>query len=317
MSPIRLALISGGKSTEREVSLASGKEILAHLDPKRYRVSLYDPRDDLARLLNDAPQLDVAFPALHGLYGEDGSVQGFLTLLGLPYVGSGILSSALAIDKRITKDLYRSANLPVARDLVLNRAAIQGSDRKYDILQILGDLKLPLVVKPINQGSSVGLSIVKTKEELTLALDLAFKYGADVMLESYLEGREYTVAVIGNSHPIALPPIEIIPAEGHGFFDYSAKYDPGECQEICPCDLPAKETEEVSSLALKAHRLLGCRGLSRTDFILVDEVFYLLETNTLPGLTSQSLVPKAAKAYGLSFAALLDRLIELALEPNF
>jgi D-alanine-D-alanine ligase len=307
-----LALIRGGKSAEREVSLASGREVLLHLDPKRYDVRVYDPLTDLAKLVSDAPGIDVAFPVLHGLYGEDGSLQGFLTLLGIPFVGSGILASARAMDKNVAKRIFRAADLPVAKDVVFRRG-----DDEDCVERSLSVLDLPVVVKPSNQGSSFGLSVAKTRGELESALAKARAYSGDLMVEEYLKGREFTVAVIGNNDPEALPPIEIIPGEGHGFFDYGAKYEPGECRELCPADLPPEETELVKDLALKAHEAMGCRGLSRTDFILSDGVFRLLELNTLPGMTSGSLIPKAAKARGLSFPALLDRLIELALEKDW
>jgi D-alanine-D-alanine ligase len=310
MAKITLALLCGGKSSEREVSLASGREVLANLDPSRYETRVYDPAFDIAKLVKDAPEIDVVFPALHGLYGEDGSVQGFLTLLGLPFVGSGILSSALAMDKGATKDIYRSLGLPVAPDTIL----FADKDIDQEIARIIDYPGLPLVIKPIDQGSSVGLSMAKASSDLKASLREAFKSSKAVLAEKYLDGREFTVAVLGNNAPYALPPVEIIPGEGHGFFDYSAKYEPGESQEICPADLSCAETNKIKSLGLKAHLALRCRGLSRTDFIYSSGVFYLLETNTLPGLTSQSLIPKAAREYGLSFPALLDLLVDLALE---
>jgi D-alanine-D-alanine ligase len=341
--PIKLALIMGGKSSEREISLASGREVLAHLDSQRYQVSVYDPATDLARLVADAPNLDLAMPVLHGLGGEDGTIQGFLSLLGLPYVGSGVLASAQAIDKNITKNIYRFNKLPVAPDILLECSqglweSLGGRDLKNrldsqevlevlaniskeeegplaaSLLQVEKDLGFPVVVKPLDQGSSVGLSLVKNKSELKISLLKAWACSPRALVEKFLEGREFTSAVLGNRKLTSLPPVEIIPGPGHAFFDYSAKYDPGESQEICPADLTASEIAQISDLALKAHLALGCRGISRTDFILKNGVFYLLETNTLPGLTQGSLVPKAAQAYGLTFTAFLDRLIALALE---
>jgi D-alanine-D-alanine ligase len=301
----------GGRSEERDVSLASGKEVLSHLDLSRYEVTVYDPARDLGKLVQDGPALDVAFPVLHGLYGEDGSIQGLLRLLGVPCVGSGILASALAMDKSRAKDAFRVAGIPVAKDLVLDKALgpVQGSRKAIEALG------LPAVVKPLEQGSSVGLSIPNMEEELQVALEDAWTFAPKAMVEEYVAGREFTVAVVGNSEPEAYPPIEIIPAPGHLFFDYSAKYDPGEAQEICPADLSDDESKAVSALAILAHDTLGCRGYSRTDFILRDGAFICLETNTIPGLTSGSLLPKAAKAAGLGFSELLDRLISLALEP--
>jgi D-alanine-D-alanine ligase len=312
MPKITLALLFGGTSSEREVSLASGREVLANLNPERYEIRVYDPASDLLKLVSDAKSIDVAFPALHGLYGEDGSVQGFLTLLGIPFVGSGILSSAMAMDKRVTKDIYKATGLPVAPDAIVSKDV----DIDLEIDRILEYPGLPMVIKPVNQGSSVGLSLVKLAGELKKSLLEAFRSSSSVMAEKYLEGREFTVAVLGNKELQALPPVEIIPGEGHGFFDYSAKYDPGESLEICPAALTPEENIEIKSLALKAHEALSCRGLSRTDFIRYNGVFYLLETNTLPGLTPQSLIPKAAKVHGLSFSALLDLLVDLAMEKE-
>jgi D-alanine-D-alanine ligase len=312
MAKITLALLCGGRSSEREVSLASGREVLANLDPSRYETRVYDPAFDLDKLIKDAPEIEVVFPALHGLYGEDGSVQGFLTLLGLPFVGSGILSSAMAMDKALTKDIYRASGLPTAPDAILSK----DKDIEREIARIIDYPGLPLVIKPVDQGSSVGLSLACEPGDLKGSLSKAFLSSERVMAEKLLKGREFTVAVLGNKEPEALPPVEIVPGEGHGFFDYSAKYEPGESEEICPADLSPKETLEIKDLGLRAHLALRCRGLSRTDFILSEGVFYLLETNTLPGLTSQSLIPKAARVYGLSFPALLDRLVDLALEKS-
>ncbi|MDR1041547.1 MAG: D-alanine--D-alanine ligase [Deltaproteobacteria bacterium] len=312
MQKLRLALLSGGSSSEREVSLASGREVLANLDPDRYEVSVYDPAVDLERLVRDAPGLNVAFPALHGLYGEDGAVQGLLTLLGLPFVGSGVKASALCMDKRISKEFYRLSGLPVAPDAYAVR---DGAGAAAEAARIYGELGLPLVVKPLDHGSSVGMALARTPQGLAEALEGAWAHSATAMAERYLQGREYTVAVLGNRELTALPPVEIVPGPGHNFFDYGAKYSEGECREICPCDLGPAEDRAARSLAVLAHRALGCRGLSRTDFILSGGAFTLLETNTLPGLTPQSLLPKAARAHGLSFPQLLDRLVELALEP--
>ena len=311
---IRVALIMGGRSTEREISLASGREVLAHIDRQRFEVVAYDPATDLARLANDAPNLDVAFLALHGLLGEDGAMQGFCEMLGLPYTGSGILGSAAAMDKEASKKIYRYAGLPVAPDMVVGKQpAALLADTAKAALSILGS---PLVVKPLRQGSSVGLAIVSGETELVSALNAIFDLEGSALLEKYMPGRELTCGILGNYELTALPPIEIIPAEGHLFFDYSAKYDPGEAQEVCPADIPGDLREELGLLAKAAHQALGCRGLSRSDFMYSNNRLYLLETNTLPGLTSGSLLPKMAAADGLSFCALISFLIDLALAAD-
>jgi D-alanine-D-alanine ligase len=300
----------GGHSTERKVSLSSGRNVKKRLDPEKYEVKVFDPAVDLVRLTKEAPNFDVAFPVLHGAAGEDGSIQGLLTLLRLPFVGSGVLASAICLDKRATKEVYKIAKLPVAPDLVVS------SEIPYDesVERIKKKLGFPVVVKPLNQGSSVGLSIATSTYNASEALYLAFQSASLALVEKFLNGREFTVAVLGGDRLRFLPPIEIKLSKDHKFFDYAAKYTKGEAQEICPADLTPEETAKIGALAIAAHKALGCRGLSRTDFIYSDGVFFLLETNTLPGLTENSLLPKAALADGLSFPALLDTLIDLALK---
>ncbi|MCL2029526.1 MAG: D-alanine--D-alanine ligase, partial [Deltaproteobacteria bacterium] len=251
---------------------------------------------------------DVAFLALHGPLGEDGSVQGFLELLGLPYTGSGILASALAMNKEAAKKAFREANLPVPPDMKVMEF---WADLPCMAFSALGS---PLVVKPANLGSSVGLGIVREEKELMAALRAVFELDKAALLEKYLPGLELTCAVVGSGPGLtALPPVEIIPAPGRGFFDYEAKYVPGECEEICPARIPPAITYEVQRLAIEAHLALGCRSLSRSDFILSEGRVYILETNTLPGLTSGSLVPKMARAFGLTFTAFLSYLLDDAL----
>ncbi|MDR2456573.1 MAG: D-alanine--D-alanine ligase [Deltaproteobacteria bacterium] len=311
MTKKRVVVLMGGRSSEREVSLASGREVLNYLNPDRYAVESLDPATDLSILVSRASEFDVAFPALHGPLGEDGTIQGLLELLFIPYVGSGVLSSALCMDKAATKNVYRNNNLPVADDMVVSKGADPGLSAKKAV-EALG---APVVVKPLNQGSSVGLTIASDWAEAAKALGEAWKLYPTALIERYASGRELTVAVLGNRECRALPPIEIVPGDEHKFFDYVAKYTPGQAQEICPARLTPEETSKVSELAVAAHMALNCRGLSRTDFILSEKgEYFLLETNTLPGMTSNSLLPKAAAAAGLPFGELLDELISLALE---
>jgi D-alanine-D-alanine ligase len=303
----------GGRSTEREVSLASGREVKKYLNPERYEVSVFDLSTDLALLVNQASDLDVVFPALHGALGEDGTVQGLLDLLSLPYVGSGVLASAMCMDKKVAKDIYRINGLPVARDFLVEK----NQELSKAVSDVDKELGFPVVVKPVNQGSSVGLTIADNEQELAESLKEAFKFGGKALIEQYIKGRELTCAVIGNSEPRALPPIEISPGIGHEFFDYQAKYEPDQALEICPAPLSRVDFEKIRYLSVMAHQKLGCRGMSRSDFILSDDgIFYILETNTLPGFTSNSLLPKAAFAAGIDFPSLLDELVRLALEPN-
>jgi len=305
--PLRVALLAGGKSGEREVSLAGAKEVAKALDPEKYEVKRYDPSTDMARLAADAGDIDVVFILLHGRFGEDGTVQGFLDLLGLPYQGSGVLGSALAMDKDVAKTLYRVHGLPVSKWRMAEAGDAGHPER------LLTGLALPLVVKPVRQGSSLGMSIAHTPTELGAAISKAFGYDQEVMVEEYVKGREITVGVIGNDQLTALPLVEIIPGKEHPFFDYQAKYQAGASKEICPADLPEEIRIQAQEYARTAHRALKLQGYSRTDMIVSSDGLVVLETNTIPGMTPTSLLPQAAAAAGLPFPALLDRLLELAL----
>jgi D-alanine-D-alanine ligase len=310
MKRLRVALLCGGRSSEREISLKGGEQVRTALPEERYEVVIYDPANDLAKLINDATNIDVALVILHGRYGEDGAIQGLLDLVGIPYQCSGILGSALAINKIIAKKLFRLAGLKVPKDMVLTKI------KKYSPSQIINRLGLPLIVKPTKEGSTIGLSLVKREDELRLAIEKAFKYNSEILIEKYIAGREITGGILGNKTPIALPIIEIIPQGKHEVFDYEAKYSPGATKEICPAPLPAHLTKKAQQCALLAHKILRCKGFSRTDMILKDETIYVLETNTIPGMTEISLFPLAAKTMGLPFPSLLEKLIDLALETK-
>ena len=310
MTKLKVALLSGGISSEREVSIKSGNQVYKALDKAKYDVTRYDPATDLGELLADASGIDVAFIVLHGPYGEDGTVQGLLDLLHIPYQGSGVLGSALAIDKWSSKRLYKEAGLPVPPFEVFVRG------RAYDPEAVAGEPGFPLVVKPRYGGSSIGTSIVQTVQQLPAALNRAFEYGPHVILEAYLQGTEITGGVLGNDDLQLLPIVEVIPESGYTFFDYEAKYREGATREICPAPISQTISERAQSYAAAAHQALCCRGYSRTDMIIHDETVYVLETNTIPGMTPVSLFPLAAKTAGISFSQLLDRLIELALEDR-
>ena len=305
---LRLALLAGGKSGEREVSLKGAEEVARALDPQKYVVRRYDPATDLALLAAEADTLDVAFILLHGPFGEDGTVQGFLDLLSLPYQGSGVLGSALAMDKNLAKILYRNNGLKVPEWYMAQKEDIDNPSK------IPGQLGLPLVIKPVNQGSSLGMTIARSEDEITEGLKKAFAIDHQVMVEEFIEGREITGGILGNDELTPLPLVEIIPGEQYEFFDYEAKYQPGASSEICPAELDDPITIRAQQYALTAHRALQLRGYSRTDMIVCGDDIYVLETNTIPGMTPTSLLPQGAAAAGLDFAALLDRLIELALE---
>jgi D-alanine-D-alanine ligase len=260
------------------------------------------------RLVEDSKHIDIALLALHGKKGEDGAVQGFLELLDLRYVGSGVLASALAMNKAVSKQFFKSVGLTVPRDLLVHK----GQDIDPD--KIFASLGNPVVIKPVAEGSSIGLNICRTSQELRDGIKGAFSLSAELMVEEYIDGREVSCAVLGNRHPQALPVIEIIPQKQYGFFSYTAKYVPGASEEICPAVLPRERYEKVQACAVAAHEVLGCRNLTRTDMMVTDQDIYVLEINTLPGMTENSLFPLAARTAGLSFSKLLDKLIELAFE---
>ena len=302
-----VALLSGGISSEREVSLNSGNQVFEALDKEKYRVIRYDPKTDLPRLVAEADDIDVALVILHGPFGEDGTVQGLLDLLGIPYQGAGVLGSAAAMNKLAAKRLYAQCGLPVPAYRVIE------TESGFDADACIADIGLPLVVKPVAAGSSVGMTIVRDASALKPAVQSALAFDRQVLAEAFVDGVEVTGGVIGNDAVEALPLIEIIPGEGHEFFDYAAKYTPGATQEICPARIDANLTEKAQRYAVEAHKALFCRGYSRTDMILKGGEFYVLETNTIPGMTQTSLFPQAAAAAGMDFTRLLDRLIELAL----
>jgi D-alanine-D-alanine ligase len=308
MGKIRLALIAGGVSGEREVSLKGAAEVEKALNAEKYDVVRYDPATDLAQLAADADTIDVAFILLHGIHGEDGTMQGFFELLGVPYQGAGVLGSAMAMDKNLAKTLYRLNGLPVAAWEMATQNDIAHPE------QLLEKLSLPFVIKPVRQGSSLGMSIVRSPEDLPRALKLAFDHDQEVMVEEFIKGREITVGVIGNQELLALPLVEIIPSQEYDFFDYEAKYKPGATREVCPAEIDDSIKEKAQEYGVLAHKALQLKGYSRTDMIVKGDELFILETNTIPGMTETSLLPQAAAEAGLGFAALLDRLLELAME---
>jgi len=310
MTKLSIALLSGGISSERDVSIASGNQVYEVLDRDKYEVIRYDPKTDLPQLVADADNIDAALIILHGPYGEDGTVQGLLDLLNIPYQGSGVLGSAISMNKLVSKQLYKNAGIPVAPDMTF---------KSIDMIEtraVVDQLGMPLVIKPVTSGSSIGLSIVKSEDALNDALEKAFAEDHEVMIESYIKGVELTGGVIGNEELQALPIIEIIPGKEFDFFDYTAKYTPGATEEICPARIDEATTQKAQSYAKMAHRALCCKGYSRTDMILADGQLYVLETNTIPGMTPTSLLPQAAQAAGIDFSRLLDKLIELSLEDK-
>lgn len=306
----KIALLAGGTSGEREISRASGRGAQQALEEAGFSVELLDTarKEELIKLASGEYQ--VAFLCLHGKGGEDGVIQGFLEAIGLPYTGSGVLSSALAMDKGKSKLIYEQNGIPTPRSLLLKRGAARPTAE-----EIVDEIGLPCVVKPATEGSALGVFIVDTPEEVEEAIDKAFEIDEEIVLESYIRGLELTAAVLGNDDLTALPLIEIIPT--HEFYDFESKYAPGGSKHICPARIADELAEVVKELAMSAHKALGCRGMSRSDFILDEQGRpWMLETNTLPGMTGTSLLPDAARAAGISFPKLCTMLVELALEDN-
>jgi len=302
----KIAVLLGGTSAEREVSLNSGAAVLAGLREAGVDAYAVDPRDEDITLLKSKGFKKV-FIALHGRGGEDGTLQGLLELTGIPYTGSGVMASAISMDKLRSKLLWQGAGLPVAPWVALTRAEFAQGLSAEDSQRIAA-LGLPLIVKPSREGSSVGMSKVNESRALDAALAQAFQHDDDVLIEKWLSGPEFTVAVVGEE---ILPSIRIQPAGT--FYDYEAKYLSDETKYFCPgCEEPQRE-EEMKALVLKAWNILGCSGWGRID-VMQDEdgQLYLLEANTSPGMTSHSLVPMAARQAGMSFSQLVVRILDLA-----
>jgi D-alanine-D-alanine ligase len=302
----KVAVLLGGTSAEREVSLQSGAAVLAGLRESGIDAHGIDTRSFAVTRLKEEGYSKV-FIALHGRGGEDGTLQGVLEHLGLPYTGSGVMASALTMDKFRSKLVWQALGLPVAPFVALNRKQL-GEAGQGALAQKIAALGLPLIVKPSREGSSVGMSKVTSQQELLPALEEAFRHDDDLLIESWLSGSEYTVAIVGDR---VMPSIRIQPAGI--FYDYQAKYLSDETQYFCPSGLDAEQEQQLSDLALQAYRALDCSGWGRVD-VMQDSAgnFNLLEVNTSPGMTSHSLVPMAAKQAGLSFPQLVARILELA-----
>ncbi|BCV21225.1 D-alanine--D-alanine ligase [Moorella sp. Hama-1] len=309
---MKIAVLMGGPSSEREISLKSGAAVAAALAGLGHQVKEIDlDREVVARLKDFVP--DVIFNALHGKPGEDGSVQGLLEVLGIPYTGSRVLASAITMDKIMTKRLLRQAGIPTPafRSWTADQYAASGAEIRAAILK---DPGLPLVIKAPTQGSTIGTFIVREEKELEPAITGALQYDPSFMAEAFLAGPEITAAVLGNREPQVLPLIEIV--SHTGFYDYTAKYTPGLSDHLIPPRLPAGVIQKATSLAGQTYTLLGCRGFARVDFIVAGgQEPQVIEVNSVPGMTATSLVPDAARAAGMDFPALVQRIVELALEP--
>jgi len=310
---LNVAVLLGGVSAEREVSLRSGAMVAEALRARGHSATELDTNDlsFIARLVELAP--DVVFIALHGRLGEDGAVQGLLEILGLPYIGSGVLASALAMSKGQSKRLYEAAGIQTPRYITLE--ASDRIDFSALAVQVNEELGESVVVKPALEGSSIGLSIVHQAGELLPAIELALEYDRTVLIEQFVSGTEVTVGVIGNEDAEALPTIEVVAK--NAFYDYESKYAPGGSEHIIPARVGDAINATCMRMAVEAHSALGCRGLSRSDFIVDDQgEVWILETNTIPGMTSTSLVPDMARARGVEFPELCEWIVALALPAS-
>jgi D-alanine-D-alanine ligase len=298
----KIGVLMGGLSSEREVSLSSGNAILKALEEKGYHAVPIDVGRDVAEKVHDS-DIDAAFIALHGKFGEDGAIQGMLEVMGIPYTGSGILASALGMNKTVSKQIFRSKGL-----LVGPYEAVYDGTRDR-VASVLDTIKFPAVIKPHAEGSSVGVSLVFKKEEVAPAVELALTYDNEILIEKFIQGKEIQVGILGNR---ALGAIEIVPKRA--FYDYVAKYEKGMSDHFFPARIPDAVYKRTLESGLVAHRAIGCRGYSRVDFI-VDEsgAPYILEVNTLPGMTATSLLPEIARGVGISFPDLVEEIMRLAL----
>ena len=311
--PIRIALIYGGRSGEHEVSVRSAESIKKALDPSRYEISSFviskggrwSPHA-LSPEPGGNPGIDVVFPVLHGTFGEDGTVQGLLELADLPYVGAGVLASAVSMDKATTKKLCALAGLPVVEHIVLNRGEFDPDT--------FAAFEYPVFVKPANLGSSVGITKAKNDAEFCAALKLAMQFDRKLVVERGVTGREFECAVLGGDQPFASVPCEIFPSQD--FYTYEDKYLLDKARIELPAKLTSEQTAEVQRLALGCFEAVGCEGMARVDFLMDGKSgqFYVNEINTIPGFTSISMYPKMLEYSGVPYALLLDRLIEIALK---
>ncbi|CPR17047.1 D-alanine--D-alanine ligase [Brenneria goodwinii] len=302
----KVAVLLGGTSAEREVSLLSGQAVLEGLQEAGINAHAVDTREFPVTHLKDEGFTKV-FIALHGRGGEDGTLQGLLEFLQLPYTGSGVMASALTMDKLRTKLVWQALGLPVSPYVALSRQAFAAADQDA-LLAKFAQLGMPLIVKPSREGSSVGMSKVSQAGELAAALEEAFRHDDEVLVEKWLSGPEYTVAILGDE---VLPSIRIQAAGT--FYDYEAKYLSDDTQYFCPSGLSSEKERELAELSMAAYRALDCSGWGRVDLMMdSDGSAYLLEVNTSPGMTSHSLVPMAARQHGLTFSQLVARILELA-----
>ena len=306
----KVLILMGGESQEREVSLRSGQAVYNALKDSSYEVMTLDFKSDAINQLIEIDP-DVVFIALHGKNGEDGTVQGLLELLGKPYTGSGVSASAICMNKILSKKLFTFENIPTAEYQIIDKHFLDQAEANIDSLA--ERLGLPMVIKAATQGSSIGTFIVRRREMIEKAIREALTFDSEVLAEKFIDGVEITASVIGNEEAVVLPLIEITSV--NEFYDYESKYTPGMCSHIIPARIDQKTRREIETITKRTYEAFGCRGFSRVDFI-VDKAGnpYVLEVNTIPGMTEMSLVPDAARAAGMNFTQLAEYIIRLALE---
>ena len=307
---MKVLVIYGGESSEREVSLKTGQGVYEALKRRGFKTELFDySRERILELVDEVNNTDVIYIALHGKDGEDGKLQALIGLLNKPYVGSNLSASSLAMNKFLTKRVVSTEGIPTAKSVKISSE----NNIKEKISEIIDEFSFPLIVKPNREGSSFGFSLVKSSSELELAIYTALRYDTEILVEDYLKGREFTVSIIEKEEEVlALPVIEIIPK--NEYYDYESKYSKGGSLHVCPAEISSTLEKELKEYAVRAYDLIGCKDYSRIDFI-VDENrgAFLLEVNTLPGMTPTSLLPDAAKVFGYDYDSLVEHLVYLAI----
>ena len=317
---LKVGVIFGGRSQEREVSINTAKQVIFHLNKQKYKIIPIEIAKNGSWPKHAEPdqlkkKIDIAFVAMHGPFGEDGTIQGLLETLGIPFTFSGVLASSLAMDKIRTQQFLSYFKIKIPSTVLVTKESFALHKSKLiKEIKLLGKI---VVVKPNRLGSSIGVSkIIATTEAITKAIKLAFLHDSEILMQKYIEGREITAPVLGNHHPQNLPVIEIFYADDKSdFYDYSAKYSEKGSVHIIPAKLPKQVTKAVKSMALQAHLALGCKGASRSDFIVTksNDIFFL-ETNTIPGMTATSLLPQSAASVNIPFPKLLDKIIHFGLQ---
>lgn len=310
MSKEKVLVLMGGISTEREISLKSGAAVAKALQEAGYTVETLDiNQNNVSEIAKINP--DVCYLALHGKFGEDGCIQGMLEWMGIPYTGPGVSASAICMDKALTKKILIQSGIPTPKSLEYTKEECKDTEKIKN--ELIAELGIPVVLKSPCQGSSIGVVIVRDEGSVVDAVEEVFKYGDIMLAEQFVSGVEISVPVVGNENPEVYPIIEIVPA--CEFYDFESKYTPGMSEHIIPARISDKATEKVNKIAKEAYEKTGCRGVSRIDFI-VDENDnpYVIEINTIPGMTETSLVPDSARYIGVEFPQLVDRIVKLALK---